>query len=385
MPSRPLHVVVGVGPPVGPEGPVGLSADVRLVKAALLYGDAVALASPAAALVDRLLRLEAAAPDTAGQLAALDALAGDLDLGDGPRLLAAAYAEAAATGRAGRRAWIERAVADRWDEARATLRAALDAGGHAELLDAVASGRLAVDGLGLGPLADPDDFAPVAADAYAERVLGAVAAGLSVPMLDGATADLLRQRAAGVAEPRAGWARQGGLAADWLPRLPLFDRATVAETLDVRRELDAHVARFRAAVLDYADAVAGAAWDAGFALDAERLFRRDVAPAVRDVADAVASTGPLRELVGRYADGPHRFAPLAAPALTFGLATPHWIVDVLGGLVAVGSAAANASKAWTDANDRRREVEAHRLFFYYAAGERFRRAGRGGWERGKGK
>ena len=377
MPSRPLHVVVGVGPPVSPEGPTGLSADVRLVKAALLYGDAVALASPAAALVDRLLRLEAAAPDTVGQLAALDALAGDLDLGDGPRLLAAAYAEARTSGRVGRRAWIERAVADRWDEARATLRAALDAGGHSELLDAVASGRLAVDGLGLGPLAGPNDFAPVAADAYAERVLGAVAAGLSVPMLDGATADLLRQRAAGVAEPRAGWSRQGGLAADWLPRLPLFDRATVAETLDVRRELDSHVARFRAAVLDYADAVAGAPWDAGFALDAERLFRRDVAPAVRDVADAVASTGPLRELVGRYADGPHRFAPLAAPALTVGLAAPHWILDALGGLVAVGSAAANASKAWTDARDKRREVEAHRLFFYYAAGERFGGAGWG--------
>ena len=379
MPSRLLHVVVGVGPPAWPDGPVGLSADVRLVKAALLYGDAVALASPAAALVDRLLRLEAAAPDTAGQLAALAALAGDLGLGDGPRDLAAAYA--ASEGRAGRdarRAYVEYAAAERWDEACATLRAALDAGGHGELLDAVASGRLTVDGLGLAGLADPDDFAPVAADAYAERVLGAVAAGLSVPMLDGATADLLRQRAAGVSEPRAGWGRQGGLAADWLPRLPLFDRATVAETLDVRRELDAHVARFRAAVLDYADAVAGAAWDAGFALDAERLFRRDVAPAVADVADAVASTGPLRELVARYADGPHRFAPLAAPALALGLATPHWLVDALGGAVAVGSAAANAAKAWADARDKRRDAEAHRLFFYYAAGERLRRAGRWG-------
>ena len=374
MSVRPLHVVVGVGPPPWPDGPVGLSADVRLVKAALLYGDTATLASPAAALVGRLLRLEAAAPDTAGQLRALAAFAGDLGLGDAPRHLADAYAD---EGGGSRRAWIEGAADRLWAEARAVLRDAIDAGGHSELLDAVASGRLVLDGLGLALLGSPDDFAPVAADGFAERVLDAVAAGLSVPMLDPSAADLLRQRAEGVAEPRAGWGRQGGLAADWLPRLPLFDRATVAETLDVRRELDPHVARFRAAVLDYADALAGATWDADFPLDAERLFRQSVSPAVRDVADAVAETGPLRELVGRYADGPHRFAPLAAPALALGLATPHWLVDVVGGAVAAGSAAANAAKAWTDARDKRREVEAHRLFFYYAAGERFRRAGRG--------
>ena len=373
MSARPLHVVVGVGPPAWPDGPVGLSADVRLVKAALLYGDAVALCSPAAALVDRLLRLEAAAPDTVGKLAALGALAADLGLGDGPRHLAAAWAALAERpAEVARQAWIESVVEERWEEARAALRAALDAGGHAELLDAVASGRLSVDGLGLDGLAAPADYAPVAADAYAERVLGAVTGGLSVPMLDGATADLLRQRGAGVSEPRAGWGRQGGLAADWLPRLPLFDLATVAETLDIRRDLDGHLARFRAAVLDLGEAVAGAAWDADFPVEAERLFRRDVAPAVRDIEDAVATVGFLRELVSRYADGPHRFLPLAAPALTLGLAAPGWVLDAVAAGVAATTAGANVARAWRDARDRRREVEAHRLFFLYAAGERLR-------------
>lgn len=370
MSPRPLHVVVGVGPPPWPDAPAGLSADVRLVKAALLYGDAVVLCSPVAALVDRLLRLEAAAPDAAAKVAALGALAGDLGLGDGPRHLAAALAERPAD--PARRAWIEGVVEEQWDEARAALRAALDAGGHGELLEAVASGRLHVDGLGLGGLAAPADYAPVAADTYAERVLEAIAAGVSVPMLDGTTAGLLRQRADGVSEPRAGWGRQGGLAADWLPRLPLFDRATVAETLDVRRELDAHLDRFRGAVLDYADAVAAAVWDPDFPLEAERVFRRDVAPAVHDISDAVASTGALRELVGRYADAPHRFAPLAAPALTLGLAAPGWLLDAVGAAVAVSSLGTNTARAWLDARDKRRGVEAHRLFFFYAAGERLR-------------
>lgn len=375
VPARPLRVLVGVGPPAWPDTPAALSADVRLVKAALLYGDAVALCSPAAALVDRLLRLEAAAPDTAGKLAALEALAADLGLGDGPRHLAAAYATVAGRrhpGDASRRAWIEAVADEQWEEARAALRAALDQGGHAELIDAVASGRLSVDPLGLGTVAAPADYAPVAADTYAGRVLDAVAGGLSVPMLDEATLDLLRQRGAGVSEPRAGWARQGGLVADWLPRLPLFDLATVAETLEIRRDLEAYLDRFRAAVLAFGEAVAAAVWDADFPVEAERLFRRDVAPAICDIEDAVATVGFLRELTARYADAPGRFLPLAAPALTVGLAAPGWVLDAVGTALAASSAGANAVRAWRDARDRRREVEAHGLFFYHALGERLR-------------
>lgn len=377
MSARPLRITVGVGPATSPDGPVGFSEDVRLVKAALLYGDAVALCSPAAALVARLVRLEVAAPGTAGQLAALAALAGDLDLGDGPALLAEAYAALAPRpgepwAAASRRAWIERVADEQWEDARLVLRAALDRGGHGELVEAVRAGRLTVDGLGLSGIDAPLDYAPVAADAYAERVLGAIADGLAVPMLDAATADLLRQRAAGVEEPHAGWSRQGGLAADWLPRLPLFDLATVAETLDIRRDLDRHLARFRSAVIELGEAVTSAVWDADFPLDAERVFRRDVAPAICDIEDAVASVGFLRELTSRYADGPHRFLPLAAPALTLGLAAPGWLLDAVGAAVAASSLGTNVVRAWHEAEEQRRAAEANRLFFYHAAGLRFR-------------
>ncbi len=377
MPHHPLHVTIGVGPAPWPEGPVGLSADVRLVKAALLYGDAATLCSPAAALIARLLRLEAAAPDTRRQLDALAAMAGDLDLGDGPRRLADAYTALApqtdeswvATSR---RAWIERVAEEQWHEARDMLRTHVDRGGHGELVAAVRSGRLSVDGLDLEALDAPDDFAPVASDAYAARVLDAIAAGLSVPMFDDTTADLIRQRAGGVAEPRAGWARQGGLVADWLPRLPLFDLATVEETLDVRRDLDPHLARFRAAVTAFAETVGSAMWDPDFPLDAERVYRRDVAPAICDIEDAVASVGFLRELTTRYADGAHRFLPLAVPALTVGLAAPGWLIDAVGAALAASSLGANVAAAWHESQEQRRTVEAHRLFFFYAAGLRFR-------------
>ena len=374
MSALPLHVTVGVGPPAWPDGPVGFAADVRLVKAALLYGDAVTLCSPAAALVARLLRLEAV-DGTAGKLVALEAVAGDLGWGDAPRLLTEAYAALASQpddrwATAARRAWLDRVVEERWAEARDALRDGLDRGGYAEVVGAVRAGWLTVDRLGVEDLAAPGDFSGIAADTFAERVLGAVAEGLSVPMLDGATADLLRQRAGGVSEPRAGWGRQGGLAADWLPRLPLFDLATVAETVDIRRDLDRHLVRFRSAVLGYAEAVSEAVWDADFPTEAERLYRREVAPAVCDIEDAVATTGALRALTHRFADGPHRFLPAAAPALTLGLAASDWVLDAAAWAVSAGTIGANALRAWHDAEDARRDAEAHRLFFLYAAGRR---------------
>ena len=366
MSRRPLHVFVGVAPPVWPDAPVGFAVDVQLVKAALLYGDAATLCSPAASLAARVLDV----PDGAAALDTLVALADDFGLGDSPRRLAAdraaIVADPAAPYYAERLARLDAVADEWWGQVRGALREELRAGGHGELLAAVRSGALRLDPLDVGALASPADFAPVAADAYADRV-GAALSGLSVPLLDGATLDLLRQR--DVPEPDAGWrGREGGLVADWLPRLPVFDRATVDEVLDVRRELGGHVARFRAAVVEFAEAVGPAVWDAGFAAEAERRFRLDVAPAVADIEDAVASTGPLRALVSRYADRPGLLTPFAAPALALGLSDATLAVEIGATVLAGGFAAANAAHAWWASRDARRAVEGNRLFFYYAAG-----------------
>ena len=366
MTSRPLHVLVGVAPPAGPEAPLGLAVDLQLVKAALLYGDAVTLCSPAASLAARVLDT---APGAA--LDTLVALADDFELGDGPRRLAAARLAIAAEDEAyaaERLARLDAVAAEWWEQVRGAIEARLAAGGHGELVAAGRSGAVRLDPLDVGALASPADFAAVARDAYASRVDAALA-GLAVPLLDGATLDGLRQRRAGVAEPAAGsWrAREGGLVADWLPRLPLFDRATLDETLDIRCELAPHVGRFRAAVVDFAEAVELAAWAPGFPREAERLFRRDVAPAVADIAAAIAETGPLRALVSRYAERPGLMAPFA-PALALGLADPSLGAEIGALAIAGGAVAANAARAWWGDRDARRAIETNRLFFVYAAG-----------------
>ncbi|GAB5537372.1 MAG: hypothetical protein Rubg2KO_36210 [Rubricoccaceae bacterium] len=372
MSVRPLHVLVGVAE----SSELAFSIDLQLVKAALLYGDAVTLCSPMASLIARVLHTS---PEAA--LDTLIALADDFDLGDGPRQLAdaraALIAEAEAPFRSERIERLDRIAREWWEQVQGALQARVHAGGHSELAAAAHAGKLYLDPLDIGALALPSDAAPVVLDAYAHRIDTALS-GLSVPLLDGATLDLLRQRAAGIAEPFAssngqpgGRGREGGLVADWLPRLPLFDLATVDEVLGIRRELDAHIARFRAAVIGFAEAVGPAVWDADFPLDAERLFRREVAPTVADIQDAIEMTGPLRALVSRYAERPGLLTPFA-PALALGLAGASIGAEIGALALAGGSLAANAAHAWWLDRDVRREAESHPLFFYYAAEERLR-------------
>ena len=361
-----MHLTVGVGPPRSAL-PSEISVGLPLVKAALLYGDHVTLCSPAASVLARLR--DDTPRGLRDRLAVLAGLSDDLGLDDAPARLAAVLA----TGRVGAEA-AQHTVDAWWRRYRRALGRAVAGSGLADLAAAVDAGRLTVETLGVGPVVHPADAARAAAETYAEAVARAVGRGDTTPLLDAETASGVREAIAegriGVPGPRAVRARDGGLAAHTLQRLPLFERATVAEVLDVRADLDGPLVRFRAAVADFSDEIAGAAWDADFPAEADRVYRRRVAPAVADVEDAVASVGYLRELVSRYAERPGQFVPVAAPLLTVALTSADALSQTVAAVLAGGSVLANGAQAWHAAGDARRGVRAHRLFFVYAAGRR---------------
>lgn len=364
-----MHLTVGVGPPASAL-PSEIDVGLPLVKAALLYGDRVTLCSPAASI---LLRLRDHVPaSTSERLDVLAGLSDDLGLDDAPARLAAL----AERGRVDRVA-LDLVVDAWWRRYRRALGEAVAESGLAEMLGAVDAGRLAIETLGVGPVAHPSDFARSAAQTYASVVSDAVACGTTTPLVDGPTADGLREAVAsgrlGVSEPQSAKARGGGLAGHLLQRLPLFERATVPEVLDIRADLDAPLSRFRAAVTEFSDEIAAAAWDADFPVEADRVYRQRVAPAVADIEEQVASVGYLRELVARYAERPGQFVPLAAPALTVALTSQDVLSQALAAVFTGLSVAANAAEAWRAWGDARRDVRAQRLFFVYATGRRFQR------------
>ncbi len=79
-------------------------------------------------------------------------------------------------------------------------------------------------------------------------------------------------------------------------RLPLFDAASVGEILDISREFDRPLVRFRGAVMEFSEGMRASGWDPDFAGDAEAILVREVAPAVQEIEDTVRDNNLLAEL-----------------------------------------------------------------------------------------
>lgn len=138
---------------------------------------------------------------------------------------------------------------------------------------------------------------------YLDLITEAVQNGETYPMFDDETGRMLRAFAevgSMVASPASiAQSKQSALAADLLKRLPLFDEATVHEVIDIRRELDRPLLRFRSAVMGYAEKMKSASWDEDFSIEAEQVFRRDLEPAVLEIEDMVNSNASLHALAIR--------------------------------------------------------------------------------------
>lgn len=158
--------------------------------------------------------------------------------------------------------------------------------------------------------------------------------------------------------------KEVGLAADLFKRLPLFARASVKEILDIRRELESPLVRFRAAMLKFSRDIKNASWDDEFSLAAETVFRQEVAPAILDLEEAVRSNRLLTELTQRLVPA----GAVALSALAVSMSNlPHAALAALAIGSTVGSATLiQAYRGWAE---KRQTTEQNELYFYYRAGQ----------------
>lgn len=198
----------------------------------------------------------------------------------------------------------------------------------------------------------------------------AVADGATNPLFDQMSGDLLRTGVeAGVVSPsESGIARgrHSGLASDLLRRLPLFEKATVQEILDIRRELEDPLIRFRGAVIEMSEGIRSAAWNEDFPDDADMAFREAVEPAILEIEGAVQDNGSLRSLLlkglrpGDWATG-----------LGVMISTLAGLPDVASVLMGAGTAASMTARgAYKEWREERKNIESNHMFFYYETRER---------------
>lgn len=208
---------------------------------------------------------------------------------------------------------------------------------------------------------------------FVERVSNAVSDGSTYPLFDAETSGLVMEeideKRLDVSESDIERGRHGGLAGDLLKRLPLFDQATVDEVLDIRRELERPLTRFRGAVVQFSGDIRSTSWDKDFPPEAEKMFYRDVGPAILDIEDAVKSNKLLASILRKFVDKPMVLPTGSIFTLVISQLSslPNEIALSLG--VGISSAAIiyDAYREW---KQEKQVIEQNQLFFYYEAQKR---------------
>jgi hypothetical protein len=360
-----LHITVGAAP----TGAVSLEHDLRMTKAALLYADRAKLCSPTSSLIVQLLLFGEI--DRKQQLEFYEQVLPML-LKDSGKFASARnniHNYRLLTRKKKRRpdedlsvARFEKKLNDTWGEMRIIIEEQAAEAGAEGLVTALQSGLLELH---------PFDVSGQSKDVATQfvSVIGdAISDGTTYPLFDDSTGGLVQasinEGKMKVSDSAVARARHGGLVGELLERLPLFDDASVADVLDIRRELEKPLVRFRGAVIGFAESIKTAAWDAEFTSDAGTLYRQDVAPAILEIEETVKANRELSSLLPKLSDKSLTLA--GGSAIGWVISQLSALPEIARSTLGVGiPAAILVSESIREWREKHREVERNQLYFYY--------------------
>jgi hypothetical protein len=347
-----------------------LAHETSLVKAALLYADRVTLVSPKLELYETALNFGEG--DRAQRLRRTLEI---FDASDRGSSVAAAYRRLKARPRSDlsgierrRLAMLEDALehanAGGVDEGRRLLENA----GGAELVRAREAGVLDVHPLGLRSFVEPDAF-----DVVTDELLGALADSVAdgattYPLFDDGAGGMLAELVedgvvAGGPNPRAA---ESGLAGRLIDGLDAFPRADMDVVLDVRERLRGPLLHFRGKLAQARTEFAAMPWNDRFDAEVDSYYRREVAPALAALDDALEELG-ARETLLRVSSNPTTLAAIGtlgiAAAASVGLADLPALVYGAVGTPLIGAAAGEARER----SRVERIAAGHSFYFLYQA------------------
>lgn len=373
-------MTVGVSP-VGSlaNGESMLKRDLNLAKAALLYADHVTLCSPASTMILALCTIAMVPEDEQINILGgwLEATAQGHPRGSEILAQLKAYRSLSQRRQVGyltheeqrQYQWLHNLFKQMLPEIVETASQIAKRAGGEDLIVALNSERL--------DLHIPSDLSGRNAliGDFAEYVTQTVTSPLTFPLFDEHTSRLVRAAIdEGIITPTGSSRLRGkstALAADLFDRLPTFEQASVEQILDIRRELEVPLTRFRVAILGFSNDILSDYWDEEFVSECQIVFIREVEPAILEIDEATKSNRYLRKLIHHAARG----SALAAAGALLGMFVAHSssqpeIVTQAIGLTL--PAAGLAFSAREDQKHEQKDVEQHQLYFYYQARKRLR-------------
>lgn len=176
------------------------------------------------------------------------------------------------------------------------------------------------------------------------------------------------QKRRAVADKAGNWRLTSVLVARQMVTLPGLERLTIAEILDLRRELEEYLPAFRSEVFHLGEDIANAdeMTQEEVSLELERRWHRDVAPAVMEIRQQIAAASYPRHLLNAVTT---EKGSLAALAGAFALGAGSLAAGVSALLPAAAAAAYPFAKALNETLSARREARRSRLYFLYKLGK----------------
>jgi hypothetical protein len=271
---------------------------------------------------------------------------------------------------------LEQSFKRRWLQMKEIAGQILEEAGAFELVPGLRAGLLE-----LHPLVEPgaevsDDSLEPMLEGLVARTGEVLADRRAYPLFDDGMGDLIR---AGLEEglfelpARTGiHARQAGAAAGLFEELPTFPAAHVDEVLDIRKELDRPLVRFRSALAGLTERMETTAYDAEFREELHELYIAEVAPAMLEIRELIEQNSYLRRLLNHATQNDTLVGGTVAAGL--GVVIGHTVhaPDLLAlGPLAIPAAAAAVRAAW-EQDVARRTVQQHQFYFLHGVEERLR-------------
>lgn len=173
--------------------------------------------------------------------------------------------------------------------------------------------------------------------------------------------------------------RHAGVSDNFIQRLPSFEMASVDEILDIRRDLDPSLARFRSKMISYSDSIQALPWDDNFEAESSLLYYQEVAPAITEISEMAQDNSFLKNLGGKVladtdfmTNAGQLVVSVAAAGVISSLADAASLdtaVLTAGGVWAVQK----VKSAYDEYAEKKKEIRRKDLYFYYQAGNKLQK------------
>lgn len=160
--------------------------------------------------------------------------------------------------------------------------------------------------------------------------------------------------------------KQIGFVFNIFQRLPNFENATIDEILDIRKILNKPLIRFRSAIIRLSDDIKYKPWDENFYYDIDKLFIKNIEPALLEIEEECKSNKYLSKLLYTATKSSWEI-PAGLGVIISKLAEVSNIsATAIGLAIGAGTVACNALNEW---KEKTKEIERNQIYFYYKARE----------------